>query len=57
VFRLNAEKGQSLRIRFTGGKVPQDRESVWWLNVLEVQPKTERGAKNLNLCIFLCAHV
>lgn len=52
VFRLNAEKGQSLRIRFTGGKVPQDRESVWWLNVLEVQPKTERGAKNPNLVHF-----
>lgn len=39
IFRLDPEKGQTLRIVFTGGDVPQDRESVFWLNVLEVQPK------------------
>lgn len=39
VFRLDPGRGQTLRIVFTGGDIPQDRESVYWLNVLEVQPK------------------
>lgn len=39
IFRLDPGKGQSLRIVFTGGDVARDRESVYWLNVLEVQPR------------------
>lgn len=39
VFRLDPGKGQTLRIVFTGGDIPKDRESVYWLNVLEIQPK------------------
>ncbi len=39
ISRLNPAKGQTLRIIFTGGNIPKDRESVFWLNVLEVQPK------------------
>lgn len=38
VFRLDAGKGQTLRIHFIGGDVPPDRESVYWINVLEVSP-------------------
>lgn len=52
VFRLNAAKGQTLRIRFIGGNVPPDRESVFWLNVLEVQPKTKHKAKDNNVIQF-----
>jgi len=37
--RVEPGKGQTLRIMFTGGDVPQDRESVYWLNVLEIPPK------------------
>ncbi|WP_457976164.1 fimbrial biogenesis chaperone [Enterobacter sp. SA197] len=44
IFRLDPGKGQSLRIRFTGGEVPRDRESVFWINVLEVSP-TPPGKK------------
>ncbi|WP_354692796.1 molecular chaperone [Phytobacter sp. RSE-02] len=40
IFRIDATKRQTLRIMYTGGKVPQDRESVFWLNILEIQPKT-----------------
>ena len=40
VFRLDPGKGQTLRILFTGGAVPADRESVFWLNVLEIPPRT-----------------
>lgn len=39
--RVEAGKGQSFRLMFTGGELPQDRESVFWFNVLEVPPKPE----------------
>lgn len=39
VFRVEPHKGQSLRIMFTGENLPEDRESVYWLNVLEIPPK------------------
>ncbi len=37
--RMNAGKGQSLRIVYTGQPLPIDRESLFWLNVLEIPPK------------------
>jgi chaperone protein EcpD len=37
--RMNAGKGQSLRIVYTGQPLPDDRESLFWLNVLEIPPK------------------
>jgi chaperone protein EcpD len=37
--RMNAGKGQSLRIVYTGQPLPNDRESLFWLNVLEIPPK------------------
>ena len=37
--RMNAGKGQSLRIVYTGQQLPADRESLFWLNVLEIPPK------------------
>ncbi len=37
--RMNAGKGQSLRIVYTGQPLPADRESLFWLNVLEIPPK------------------
>ncbi|WP_449185241.1 fimbrial biogenesis chaperone [Trinickia sp. YCB016] len=39
VFRVEPNKGQSLRIMFTGADMPNDRESIYWLNVLEIPPK------------------
>lgn len=38
IFRVDPGKGQSLRISFIGGDIPRDRESVFWINVLEVSP-------------------
>ncbi len=43
--RVNAEAGQTLRLSYTGTPLPEDRESVYWLNVLEIPPK---DAKNNN---------
>lgn len=37
--RMNPGKGQSLRIIYTGQPLPTDRESLYWLNVLEIPPK------------------
>lgn len=37
--RMNAGKGQSLRLVYTGQPLPQDRESLFWLNVLEIPPR------------------
>ncbi|MCA8117994.1 fimbria/pilus periplasmic chaperone [Burkholderia cepacia] len=39
VFRLEAGKGQTLRIIHTGEALPADKESLFWLNVLDVPPK------------------
>ncbi|MCA8293766.1 fimbria/pilus periplasmic chaperone [Burkholderia sp. AU30198] len=39
VFRLEAGRGQTLRIFYTGEPLPADKESLFWLNVLDVPPK------------------
>jgi chaperone protein EcpD len=39
--RVEQGKGQTLRISYAGGSLPMDRESVFWLNVLEVPAKSE----------------
>jgi chaperone protein EcpD len=38
IARLEPKKGQTLRLMYTGQPLPQDRESVFWLNMLEVPP-------------------
>jgi chaperone protein EcpD len=39
IFRMDPGKGQSLRLSYTKEPLPQDRESLFWLNVLELPPK------------------
>lgn len=40
VFRIDPGKGQALRVTYLKDKpLPTDKESVFWLNVLEVPPK------------------
>ncbi|EIF35487.1 P pilus assembly protein, chaperone PapD [Burkholderia sp. Ch1-1] len=39
IFRMDAKKAQTLRVMYTGEPLPQDRESVYWLNVLDIPPK------------------
>lgn len=38
ISRIDPAKGQSIRLIFTGEKLPADRETVFWLNVLDVPP-------------------
>lgn len=49
IFRMEADKGQVLRIRYTKTKpLPKDHESVFWLNVLEIpaKPKSDTATEN-----------
>ena len=46
LFRLDAGKGQTLRMMYTGESMPTDKESLFWLNVLEVPPKAENEDTN-----------
>lgn len=41
VTRVDPSKGQSLRLMFTGAPLASDKESVFWLNVLEIPAKVE----------------
>lgn len=50
--RVDAGKGQTLRLSYTGStSLPSDKESVFWLNVLEVPPvdATKAGTNKLQL--------
>lgn len=42
--RVEPGKGQTLRISHTGGALPMDKESVFWLNVLEVPAKNQANS-------------
>ncbi|ECC1658880.1 TPA: fimbrial chaperone [Salmonella enterica subsp. salamae] len=48
VSRVDPAKGQTLRITWLGQTMPQDRETMYWFNVLEVPPKT-KDADNQNM--------
>lgn len=51
--RVDAGKGQSLRIVHVGDAMPKDRESVFWLNVLDIPPKAQKAeGKNIMQLAF-----
>jgi len=41
VYRVEPGKGQSIRLIYNGMTLPQDRESVFWFNLLEIPPVKE----------------
>lgn len=45
LFRLDPEQENVLRIGFTGGTLPGDRESIFWLCVKNISP-TQKGESN-----------
>jgi len=50
IFRMEPRKTQMLRVIFSGdAALPQDRESVYWLNVLDIPPKAEQKADTNSL--------
>ncbi|WMY75568.1 fimbria/pilus periplasmic chaperone [Buttiauxella selenatireducens] len=46
LFRLNANKENMLRIIKSGEGLPQDRESVYWVNVKAIPPAPEGDGQN-----------
>lgn len=50
MIRVEGKSGQTLRLMYTGKGLPQDRESVFYFNVLDVPPKPKAedlgGAQN-----------
>lgn len=48
VTRIEPKKGQSLRVVYTGEALPKDRESVFYLNVLDIPPKPTGEAAQEN---------
>jgi P pilus assembly chaperone PapD len=49
VSRIEAGKSQTLRVVYTQQPLPQDRESVYWLNVLDIPPKPQATEEPKNL--------
>jgi chaperone protein EcpD len=48
IFRMGPQKAQALRVIYTGDSLPQDRESVFWLNVLDIPPKPSGATADAN---------
>ncbi|MCX2757770.1 molecular chaperone [Vibrio sp. Sgm 22] len=47
--RINAGKGQSVRIFYTEGELSKEVESVFWLNVLAVPSKSKKNSEDNHL--------
>ncbi|AIL31989.1 molecular chaperone [Basilea psittacipulmonis DSM 24701] len=48
VARVDNGKGQTLRITYTGEPLPTDRESIFYVNVLDIPPKPKAGEASPN---------
>lgn len=46
VYRVEPGKGQNIRMIYNGMALPQDRESVFWFNMLEVPPVQKSAEKS-----------
>jgi len=46
IFRLDPSASQSLRILHTGEPLPEDRESLFWLNLYEIPPSAPGADEN-----------
>ncbi|MDH0337520.1 fimbrial biogenesis chaperone [Metapseudomonas otitidis] len=51
LFRVDPGKGQSVRVSFTGEPLPKDRESVFWLNLLDVPPMPSEDGNYMQFAI------
>ena len=46
IFRIEPNQQQAMRLRYSGDAGPADRESLYWLNVLEIPPVTAGSEQN-----------
>ncbi len=51
--RIEGQTSQTLRILFNGSALPEDRETLFWLNVLEVPPVSEKSKNKNNLLLAI----
>jgi P pilus assembly chaperone PapD len=51
LFRLDGKKENVLRIIHTGSKLPQDRESLFWLNVKAIPSSSNSDANTLHIAV------
>ncbi|HED4271351.1 TPA: fimbria/pilus periplasmic chaperone [Klebsiella oxytoca] len=49
--RINGGKGQTLRMMYTGDALPKDKESLFWLNVLEIPASRKNKNNQLQLAV------
>jgi len=49
ILRLDSQQRSVLQLRYTGEQLAQDRESVFWLNLLEVPPRPQARTHLLQL--------
>lgn len=49
ITRIDSKESQTLRIRYIGVDHDQNKETVYWLNVLEVPPKSKSTENELNI--------
>ncbi|MFC4761903.1 fimbrial biogenesis chaperone [Dyella koreensis] len=47
IFRMDPGKGQAVRVVYTKEALPTDKETLFWVNVLEVPPKASDDGRNL----------
>lgn len=54
IFRMDANSGQNLRIIFTGSEsLPEDRESLFHLNVLQIPPRDIKKSNKNQMLLML----
>lgn len=51
LFRLNANDENNLRISYTGGELPQDKESIFYINVRAIPSTPKNDINELRLVI------
>lgn len=51
VFRIDPNKGQSVKLTYTGANLPTDRESVFYLNFLQI-PAIKKGNQKANKLVI-----
>lgn len=51
LFRLDAGKTNTLRIIYNGAALPQDRESLFWLNVKSIPSSSKEDVNKLQIAI------
>lgn len=57
IFRINPTVKHSLRLKFTGADLPQDRESLFWLNFLQYPAKKAADKDKNSLIVMIKSRV